>query len=140
MAQLTGRSLIELQNIQLNTSAFGGFGGIGTLRVREDGIAFYKAKGAILGQALFGVLGAALTKNNTGAEPDRDGEDKSATAVPSPQTLMINGEPRTDLSAYNIGGHNFFKLRDLGKVLDFYVGYDEETKIVYLSGRSGYRD
>ncbi len=55
------------------------------------------------------------------------GADNSASAVPTPQTLKIDGEERTDIAAYNIGNVNFFKLRDLGKALGFYVHYDEAT-------------
>ncbi len=55
------------------------------------------------------------------------GADKSATAVPSAQTIMIDGEVRSDLSVFNIGGNNYFKLRDLGKALCFYVHYDAAT-------------
>ena len=49
------------------------------------------------------------------------GADLSATAVPSAQTIRINGQTRGDLAVYNIGGNNFFKLRDLGDALGFGV-------------------
>lgn len=52
------------------------------------------------------------------------GEDKSALAVPSTQTIWIDGAPNSGLSAYNIGGNNFFKLRDLGNAVGFEVDYD----------------
>ena len=55
------------------------------------------------------------------------GEDLSAKAKLSPQSLIIDGEVCADLTAYNIGGSNYFKLRELGKVLHFYVHYDEAT-------------
>ncbi|MBR3554975.1 MAG: hypothetical protein IKN89_03610 [Oscillospiraceae bacterium] len=55
------------------------------------------------------------------------GEDKASTAVPSSQTIMIDGRIRTDLSVFNIGGNNFFKLRDLGEALGFSVDYDART-------------
>ena len=54
------------------------------------------------------------------------GTDKSSTAVASTQSVEINGE-KANLAAYNIGGNNFFKLRDLGTALDFDVSYDAET-------------
>ena len=61
-------------------------------------------------------------------EPDGSelvlGEDKSATAVPGRQTVKINGVVRSDLSVFNIGGNNYFKLRDLGIALGFTVDYD----------------
>ena len=52
------------------------------------------------------------------------GADMSASAVASAQTIKINGETRSDLYVYNIGGANFFKLRDLGTALGFEVDYD----------------
>ena len=67
---------------------------------------------------------AYTTPNGTELEI---GADKSGTAVVSPQTIMINGEVRTDLTVYNIGGSNFFKLRELGDALGFDVDYIKET-------------
>ena len=54
------------------------------------------------------------------------GVDNSASTVASPQTVYIDGE-QAELTAYNIGGHNFFQLRELGKTLGFYVHYDAAT-------------
>ena len=71
------------------------------------------------------VTGEAYTPN--GSELDLSGGDKSATAKPSTQTILINGEERGDLSVYNIGGNNFFKLRDLGTALGFDVDYYKDT-------------
>ncbi len=71
-----------------------------------------------------------------GSELDLSGGDKSATAVPSTQTLWIDGVERSDLSAWNIGGNNFFKLRDLGDALGFRVDYDEETNTAVVTSRS----
>ena len=55
------------------------------------------------------------------------GDDLSASTVVSSQTIMIDGVVRTDLTVYNIGGSNFFKLREMGDALGFYVDYDKET-------------
>ena len=55
------------------------------------------------------------------------GADKSATAQRTKQTIYVNGVERDDLSVYNIGGNNYFKLRDLGAALNFEVGYVAET-------------
>ena len=71
------------------------------------------------------VTGESYEPN--GSELDLSAGDKSATAVPSTQTLLINGAERGDLSAYNIGGNNFFKLRDLGDALGFQVNYDKAS-------------
>jgi cobalamin biosynthesis Co2+ chelatase CbiK len=60
------------------------------------------------------------------------GVDQSASALRSTQTVTVDGED-CELIAYNIGGNNFFQLRELGEVLGFYVDYDEaaNTMLVY---------
>lgn len=50
------------------------------------------------------------------------GADNSASAVVSEWKLIVDGEEQ-DVSVYNIGDYNYFKLRDLGKALDFNVDY-----------------
>ena len=63
------------------------------------------------------------------------GEDRSATAVRSPQTICIDGAERSDLPVYNLGGNNFFRLRSLGEALNFQVDFDAENNtVVILSG------
>ena len=61
------------------------------------------------------------------------------SAIRSNDAVRINGSPVT-LSAYRIDGANYFKLRDLGRALDFYVGYDDEMKTVFLSGARAYQE
>ncbi|MBR2978051.1 MAG: hypothetical protein IKM36_01120 [Oscillospiraceae bacterium] len=52
------------------------------------------------------------------------GGDQSATAKKSETKLRIDGREVTDLTAYNIGGNNYFKLRELGDYLYFDVSYN----------------
>ena len=59
------------------------------------------------------------------------GEDKSATAVISNQSIIINGKS-AQLTAFNIGGSNYFKLRDLADALGFFVDYDAETRTALI--------
>ncbi len=66
------------------------------------------------------------------------GEDLSATATPTAQRIFIDGQERSDLGAYNIGGENgsnYFKLRDLGEALGFHVNYDGDSRTVLLRTR-----
>lgn len=60
-------------------------------------------------------------------------------AVASNDTLYINGAKADGLTVYQIDGNNYFKLRDLGQALDFYVGWDEATGSMIVSGNSGYQ-
>ena len=54
------------------------------------------------------------------------GEDKSASCVYSAWTLFVDGE-EVPCMVYNIGGNNYFKLRDLGTALGLEIGYDAGT-------------
>lgn len=64
------------------------------------------------------------------------GRDQSKTAVVSKQSVLIDGKAADGLSVYNIGGNNYFKLRDLGDALGFTVDYDTDsnTAIVLSKG------
>ena len=64
------------------------------------------------------------------------GQDHSKTAVVSKQSVLIDGKAVDGLSIYNIGGNNYFKLRDLGDALGFTVDYDADsnTAIVLSKG------
>ena len=70
-----------------------------------------------------------------GGELER-GRDQSKTAVVSKQSVLIDGKAADGLSVYNIGGNNYFKLRDLGDALGFTVDYDADsnTAIVLSKG------
>ncbi len=69
------------------------------------------------------------------------GEDQSATAQVSAQTIMIDGVVRTDLTVYNIGGSNFFKLREMGEALGFDVDYNGDTNTaIVISKAEAYDD
>lgn len=67
-----------------------------------------------------------------GSELNVSGGDKSATAIRSDMPLVINGQKVTDLTAYLIGGNNYFRLRDLNEKLNFLVSYDEASRTVLL--------
>ena len=70
-----------------------------------------------------------------GGELER-GKDLSKTAVASKQSVLINGEAVEGISVYNIGGNNYFKLRDLGSALGFAVAFDADanTAVVLSKG------
>ena len=60
------------------------------------------------------------------------------SASVSNNVVYINGV-KAELTAYQIGGNNYFKLRDLGKALDFYVGWSQERG-VYIETDKPYQD
>ena len=69
----------------------------------------------------------------TGTELNLSGGDKSSTSVASTQTLMIDGVKHTDITAYNIGDNNYFKLRDLNKLLGFGLEYNDTTRTMLIT-------
>ena len=61
---------------------------------------------------------------------------------PTKSTVYLNGEAKA-FEAYNIGGSNYFKLRDLAFVLNgtekqFGIGYDNNTKAITLASGESY--
>ncbi len=87
----------------------------------------------------FGVIYNGLNKSvvitsgeaYVGADPVI-GEDLSATCVKTTQTVEFDSEI-VYLKAYNIGGNNFVKLRDLGALVGFATDYDAETNTAIIS-------
>lgn len=68
-----------------------------------------------------------------GSELITDGTDRSGTAVESSQTILFNGTAVSGLSVYNIGGNNYFRLRDLAELLGFGVDYAAETNTAAIT-------
>lgn len=62
-------------------------------------------------------------------------ENKQATLTSS--KLYLNGN-EISLTAYNIGGNNYFKLRDIGKAFDFGVNWDDKTQSIVITTSTGY--
>lgn len=42
------------------------------------------------------------------------------------------------LTAYNIGGNNYFKLRDMAAVINFGVAWDGDTNTINIDTSTGY--
>ncbi len=68
-------------------------------------------------------------------EPVGDKVLDNPNAVPSYTPIYKDGG-RVLLKAYEIGGNNFFKLRDIAAVLDFGVDWSEETGIMVESSKT----
>jgi len=61
----------------------------------------------------------------TGAESVGPVQSGVQSALPSDNAIYVDGT-KIQFTAYQIGGYNYFKLRDLGKSLNFYVGWTPE--------------
>ena len=59
-----------------------------------------------------GDLAGAATGGNQSADPSND-------------AIYVDGQ-KIEAEVYKINGSNYFKLRDLGKALNFYVGWSAE--------------
>ncbi len=71
-----------------------------------------------------------------GKETD-DGADASATAVPSAQTVIVDGVRDSGLRVWNIGGSNWFKLAELAELIGFRLGYNAAAGTVEIeTGRT----
>ena len=67
------------------------------------------------------------------------GDDKSKPATATKSKIYVDGN-ETPFTAYNIGGNNYFKLRDVAKVLNIGVGYDDATKVITIDTALDYEN
>lgn len=58
----------------------------------------------------------------------------SQTVSPSGDTIYIDGQ-KINAAVYKIGGNNYFKLRDLGEALNFYVGWTQAKGVFIDTSR-----
>ena len=59
------------------------------------------------------------------------------TATPNSSAIYIDGR-ETQLTAYTIEGLNYFMLRDLGRVFNFFVGWDGARNMIEIDTSRGY--
>lgn len=64
---------------------------------------------------------------------------KTASAKLSQQPIYVNGK-RVEITAYDIGGSNYMKLRDIGTAVGFGVTYDASTDSVHIDPTTPYRE
>ena len=70
------------------------------------------------------VIGGEMEGKGSGAK----------TAIPTGSKVFLDGQ-EIALDAYNIGGNNYFKLRDIGEALDFGVNWDIGSRAVIIDTR-----
>ena len=86
--------------------------------------AIFMGLGVLTGLALSGPAAQAAT---------------GITARPSTQPIYVDGQ-RIGMTAYNIGGNNYVKLRDIGKAVNFGVTYNASTNSVYIDSTQPYQE
>jgi|GEM_PF-2531100 len=75
-----------------------------------------------------------LTSNKkytiVGSEMSGKGENNK-TAVLTISKIYLDGREINPV-AYNIDGNNYFKLRDIGQIFDFYIGWNEKQNTIII--------
>ncbi len=76
---------------------------------------------------------------SVGGEMAVNGNATSKNAVLSAAKFYVNGEEAV-ITAYNINGNNYFKLRDIAKTFNIGVTYDNATKTIGIDTSMDYKD
>lgn len=66
-----------------------------------------------------------------GGEMEKPSYNPFNPALPTQSEVYLDGQ-KINLTAYNIGGNNYFKLRDIGKALNFSVEWDAEWDAIRI--------
>lgn len=75
------------------------------------------------------AVGGEMTGKGSGAK----------TPQPTNSRIFLNGS-ETVFTAYTIEGNNYFKLRDIGKALDFSVEWDGPNNAILIDTKNGYTE
>ena len=59
------------------------------------------------------------------------------TATLTSSRIYLDGK-EVSFTAYNIGGNNYFKLRDIGKTIDFNVSWDGANNRIGINTSESY--
>ncbi|MDR1539362.1 MAG: hypothetical protein LBU32_15460 [Clostridiales bacterium] len=89
-----------------------------------------------VGNAMTLTPGAAYAP--TGEEMASKGSEKKTAALSTQAVRLVENMDKIPISAYNIDGYNYFKLRDLGAVLDLGVGWDGGKNAISIDSSKGY--
>lgn len=81
------------------------------------------------------TTGKPYTSNRSELKISANPTNKEATKTTS--KVYLDGR-LLNLTAYNIGGNNYFMLRDLGKVIDFNVTWDGQKNSILIDTSSKY--
>ena len=92
------------------------------MKLRRDVAGF--AVGLLCGGVIFGGVGIASGVIAT-------------SLTESNQKVILDGQA-VSLEGYNINGNNYFKLRDLGKAMDFGVTWNNDSRTVEIDSNTGY--
>ena len=96
---------------------------------KEFDVSWDEAANAIslTGGRPYTIIGGEMEGKGSGAK----------TATPTKSKIFLDGNEIV-LTAYNIGGNNYFKLRDIGDVLDFGVDWIGDSSTIVIDTSKGY--
>lgn len=83
------------------------------------------------------ITGKAYTP--VGGELAVSANPETQKASPTASRIYVDGQ-QVQFTAYTIGGNNYFKLRDIAKVINFGVTWDEQTSTIGIVTSSSYSD
>jgi hypothetical protein len=83
------------------------------------------------------TLNAGSAYTAVGGELTASSSTDSVSATISTVKVTLD-DSAVSLTAYNIGGSNYFKLRELAGALDFGVSYDSTTATIVIDTTTGY--
>lgn len=78
------------------------------------------------------ISGQAYTP--VGGEMELDNNNSNKTASITKAKIYLDGK-QIDLTAYNIGGNNYFKLRDIAEKINFNVEWDSKNNSVIINSK-----
>lgn len=82
------------------------------------------------------VISKDESYKKTGKELKRC-SDQNISIVASEQSIILN-DKSVKMNTYNIQGNNYFKLRDLSRLIGFNTSYDEKDGIIKIDTKSPY--
>ena len=81
-------------------------------------------------------LTSGQSYTTVGGEMEGKG-DGAKTPIPTNSKILFNGQ-EVLFNAYNIGGNNYFKLRDVGETFNFSVEWDGSQNTIVIDTDRGY--
>ncbi len=82
----------------------------------------------MISNANYDIVGGELAKKNM---------TQAQKATPISSTLLLDGK-NVNCVAYGINDNNFFKLRDLGQLLDFGITWNGKERVIEINTNNGY--
>lgn len=128
------RQTVQLRMLKLSMQGYN-IGGNNYFKLRDLAAALNNSERnfAVAWDASTGTI--ALTSKQgyipVGGEMAGSAGSGKAAATPSTAVVTLNGRT-IDLTGYNIGGNNYYKLRDVASYINFSVNYDEASDTVML--------